>query len=52
MDTGYVNLLDEAIRLRVLDETRVVLGGQFRRRRRYCPIAPAIRFPWRLTRGK
>ena len=27
MDTGYVNLLDEAIRLRVLDETRVVLGG-------------------------
>ena len=27
MDTGYVNLLDEATRLRVLDETRDVLGS-------------------------
>jgi dihydrodipicolinate synthase/N-acetylneuraminate lyase len=27
MDTGYVNLLDEPTRLRVLDETRDVLGG-------------------------
>jgi dihydrodipicolinate synthase/N-acetylneuraminate lyase len=28
MDTGYVNLLDDRVRLQVLDETRSVLGGR------------------------
>jgi len=28
MDTGYVNLLDEATRKQVLDETRTVLGSR------------------------
>src|SRR5262245_1032437 len=28
MDTGYVNLLDDATRLRVLDETRAALAGR------------------------
>jgi dihydrodipicolinate synthase/N-acetylneuraminate lyase len=28
IDTGYVNLLDSAARLRVLDETKTVLGGR------------------------
>ena len=29
MDTGYVNLLDDPMRERVLDETRAVVGGRF-----------------------
>jgi dihydrodipicolinate synthase/N-acetylneuraminate lyase len=29
MDTGYVNLLDDATRLRVLDETQAVAGSRF-----------------------
>jgi dihydrodipicolinate synthase/N-acetylneuraminate lyase len=29
MDTGYVNLIDDPIRERVLEETRAVVGGRF-----------------------